>query len=67
MLMNCVVCEPQMKHTFFSWFSVLSTDIAAPAFNSSGEYCLQLFDVDVVGDDDGDDDDDDILIFGAIS
>lgn len=56
-----------MKQTFFSGFSVRSTDIAAPTFNSSVEYCLQLFDVDVVGDEEDDDDDgDDILLFGAI-
>lgn len=54
-----------MKQTFFSWFSVPTT-IVAPLFDSSGEYCLQLFDDDVDVDDDDvdeDDDDDDILEF----
>lgn len=52
-----------MKQTFFSWFSVLSAIVACPIFESSGEYGLQLFDVDVVGGDDGDVDevDDDIV------
>lgn len=65
--MNCVVCEPQMKQTFFSWFSPPSTICAAATLGSSGEYCLQLL-VEDVGDeaDEDDDDGDDIVIFGAI-
>lgn len=55
-----------MKQTSFSWFSAPST-IAIPPFNSSGEYCLQLFAADDVGDDDDDDDDDGILILAQFS
>lgn len=38
-----VVWVPQMKHTFVSRFSVLSI-IDPSRFESSGEYCLRLFD-----------------------